>query len=84
MVSKHGPTITPEAYRDMPYTMAVVKDTLRLSQIIAYMPRMATQELSVPGGPTLPAGCPFLIAMAAISAADPALQGQDSGFKPER
>jgi len=83
-VSKYGPTITPEAYRNMPYTLAVVKETLRLAQIIAYMPRMATQELSVPGGPTLPAGCPFLIAMAAISGSDPALHGQGDAFKPER
>lgn len=64
VVSKHGPTLIPDAYRDMPYTLAVIKETLRLAQIIPYMPRMATQELPVPGGPTLPAGCPFLVAMA--------------------
>lgn len=84
VVAKHGPTLTPEAYRDMPYTLAVAKETLRLAQIIAYLPRVATRELPVPGGPTLPAGCPFLVALAAISASDPAVKGQEDSFQPER
>lgn len=86
VLSKHGPTLTPAAYADMPYTKAVVKETLRAAQIIAYVPRVATRELKVPGGPTLPAGCPFIMALSAISASDPALQktGDAEQFKPER
>lgn len=74
VVARHGATLTPAAYADMPYTQAVVKETLRSAQIIAYVPRVATRELQVPGGPTLPAGCPFIMALSAISASDPALQ----------
>lgn len=86
MAAKHGPTLTPAAYADMPYTMAVVKETLRLAQIIFYVPRIATRQLNVPGGPTLPAGCPSFVALAAVSASDPALQKSGDGeqFKPER
>lgn len=86
VVAKHGSTLTPEAYADMPYSMAVVKETLRLAQIIPNVPRIATKELQVPGGPTLPAGCPFVVAFEAIGRSDPALQKlQDGGqFNPER
>ena len=85
-MSHHGPTLTPEAYRDMPYSMAVIKEVLRLAQIIAYVPRMATREVAVPGGPTLPSACPFLVALAAISAADPALADKQyaAQFRPDR
>jgi hypothetical protein len=42
--------------------------------------------LQVPGGPELPAGCPFLVALAASSKSDPALAATGDGhmFKPER
>lgn len=86
VLAKHGPTLTPGAYADMPYSMAVIKETLRLAQIIPNVPRIATKELQVPGGPTLPAGCPFFAAFEAIGRSDPALQKSKDGeqFKPER
>lgn len=86
VVARCGPSLTSEAYKSMPYTMAVIKETLRLAQIVGYVPRMATRELSVPGGPVLPSGCPFLVALAAISDADPAIQQAGDGevFRPER
>jgi cytochrome P450 len=94
VVGKHGDAFTPAAYAAMPYTLAVVKESLRLAAIIAYVPRLATQELHVPHGPTLPAGCPFIMALAALGASDPALQtssssghGAEEGgqaFRPER
>lgn len=30
------------------------QETLRLAQIVGYVPRMATRELPVPGGPVMP------------------------------
>lgn len=86
VVATFGPTLTPEAYKAMPYTMAVTKETLRVAQIIAYVPRKTTRELSVPNGPTMAAGCPFFIALAAISKADPAIQAAGDGdtFRPDR
>ena len=85
-MAEHGPTLTPEAYAAMPYTMAAIREALRLAQIVGFVPRLATRELPVPGGPTLPAGCPFIVALAAISAADPAVQaaGDVEQFRPER
>lgn len=93
-MSKYGTTLTPEAYKAMSYTTAVVKETLRLAQVVAYVPRMATKPLDIPnGGPTLPSGCPFIVALASISAADPALHKNSSSsssegvveqFEPER
>lgn len=86
VASKYGPTLTSAAYAAMPYTMAVVKETLRLAQIIPNVPRLATRDLPMPGGPTLRAGCPFLINLEAISKSDPAVQqaGDGQQFKPER
>lgn len=86
MVAQHGPTLTSAAYADMPYTTAVIREVLRLAQIVAYVPRIATRELPVPGGPTLSSGCPFIVALASISAADPAVQaaGDVEQFRPER
>lgn len=84
VIDKHGATLTSAAYQAMPYSLAVIKETLRTAQIIPQMPRMATRELHIPGGPTIPAGCPFLLAMAAISASDPAVKGREDSFQPER
>lgn len=84
VVSQHGPTLTSAAYQEMPYTLAVIKETLRMAQIVAYVPRVATRELPVPGGPTLTSGCPFIIALAAMSASDPAVKGEVDSFQPER
>jgi cytochrome P450 len=57
----------------MSYTTAVVKETLRTAQVIGYVPRVATQPLKVPGGgPDIQSGCPFIVALGAISASDPA------------
>jgi cytochrome P450 len=86
VIAEYGDTLTPDAYKAMPYAMAVTKETLRLAQIVAYVPRMATKDLPVPGGPTLSAGCPFLVALSVISRADPALQqaADQEEFRPER
>jgi cytochrome P450 len=86
VASKYGTTLTPGAYAAMSYTLAAVKETLRLAQIIPNVPRVATRDLLVPGGPTLRAGCPFLINLEAISKSDPAVQpaGDEQQFKPER
>jgi cytochrome P450 len=86
VASKYGPTLTPAAYAAMPYTIAVIKETLRLAQIISVVPRLATKDLPVPGGPTLRAGCPFLINLEAISKSDPAVQqtADWEQFKPQR
>lgn len=87
MVERHGLQMTPAAYADMPFTTAVVREALRCSQVVAYVPRVATRELPLPnGGPTLPAGCPFLLVLSAMSDSDPALQASgDAGvFRPGR
>lgn len=91
--AKHGPELTPAAIAAMPYTAAVVKETFRTATIIPWVPRVAEKPLQMPqGGPEVPAGCPFLVAIGAIAATDPALssggssQGTDSpdSFQPER
>jgi len=70
----------------MPYTTAVTKEVLRLAQIVAYAPRVATQ--AVPGhrarSPGIPAGCPFILALSSISSADPAVAGDAEQLRPER
>ncbi|KAF6251874.1 cytochrome P450 [Scenedesmus sp. NREL 46B-D3] len=83
--AQHGPQLTPAAVAAMPYTTAVVKETLRTAQVIGYVPRVATQPLKVPGGgPELKSGCPFIVALGAISAADPAAAaGSASGLGPD-
>jgi cytochrome P450 len=64
----------------MPYTAAVVKETLRTAQVVAYVPRVAAQQLQVPGGgPEMKAGCPFIVALGAIAGADPAHQPAAAG-----
>lgn len=86
VLARHGPVMTAEAYQQMPYATAVAKETLRLAHIISYVPRKTTRELSIPRGPTVPAGCPFVVALSAMSDTDPALQGAGDvhQFKPER
>lgn len=71
--AQHGNQLTPAAVAAMPYTTAVVKETLRTAQVIGYVPRVATQALKVPGGgPELQSGCPFIVALGAMAASDPA------------
>lgn len=76
----------PPPLSQLPYTSAVVRETLRLAQIVAYVPRVATRALPpvAPGKPGVPAGCPFLAVYSAIADADPTVKGSESTFAPER
>lgn len=87
MQAQYGPQLTPAAISAMPYTAAVSKEALRMAQIVPYVPRVATTALQAPGGgPVIPPGCPFLVALAAMSAADPAVaaDGEAQHLKPDR
>eukprot|EP00879_Flechtneria_rotunda_P028024 GHRR01030098.1.p1 GENE.GHRR01030098.1~~GHRR01030098.1.p1 ORF type:complete len:391 (+),score=127.16 GHRR01030098.1:664-1836(+) len=68
----------------VPYTAAVLKETLRMSQIIGAIPRVATQPLQTPGAPTVPSGCPFAVVLFAMSDSDPAVAADKQSFRPER
>ncbi|KAF8064654.1 DED1 [Scenedesmus sp. PABB004] len=84
-VAAHGEALTPEALAALPYSAAVARETLRTAQVVSLVPRTATRELPAHGGgPAVPAGCPFIVALAAMSAADPALRGDPGAFEPER
>jgi cytochrome P450 len=73
--AQHGTQLTPAAIAAMPYTTAVVKETLRTAQVVGYVPRVATQQLKVPnGGPEMKSGCPFIVALGAMAGSDPAHQ----------
>jgi cytochrome P450 len=37
-------SLTPDAYKAMPYAMAVITEALRLAHIVSYVPRMATRD----------------------------------------
>ena len=69
VVSTYGSTITPTTINAAPYTSAVVKECLRITDLIAGVPRLATKELPLPGGYVVPAGCPVLVAFSAMNAA---------------
>jgi hypothetical protein len=43
VVAKHGPQISEAALHDMPYADAVVRETMRVTPIIAGFPRVALQ-----------------------------------------
>jgi cytochrome P450 len=76
--AQHGTQLTPAAVAAMPYTTAVVKETLRTAQVVGYVPRVATQQLKVPnGGPEMKPGCPFIVALGAMAGSDPAHQPVD-------
>jgi cytochrome P450 len=85
--AQHSEQLTPAAVAAMPYTTAVVKETLRTAQVVGYVPRVATQPLKVPGGgPNIQSGCPFIVALGAMSATDPAVAaaaGSASGPSPD-
>lgn len=84
-LAAHGPDLTPAAIAALPYTAATIKEVLRTSQIIGYVPRTTTSPLQLPaGGPALPSRCPFVIALAEMSDADPAVSGDAAAFRPER
>jgi cytochrome P450 len=80
----HGTQLTPAALAAMPYTAACIKEALRTGQIVPMVPREATQALTGRDCPDVPAGCPFLAAFCAISAADPAVAADAGEFRPER
>eukprot|EP00879_Flechtneria_rotunda_P003605 GHRR01003841.1.p1 GENE.GHRR01003841.1~~GHRR01003841.1.p1 ORF type:complete len:402 (+),score=99.42 GHRR01003841.1:454-1659(+) len=83
--AKHGSDLSPAAIAAMKYTAAVVKETLRLAHVIAYIPRHTTKDIQAPtNGPRVPSGCPFVMALAAISSADPAVATDAEEFRPER
>lgn len=85
MQQQHSQELTSAAIAAMPYTTAVAREVLRLAQIVAYAPRVATR--AVPGhagSPGVPSGCPFILALSSISSADPAVAGDAEQLRPER
>lgn len=54
-----GPNLSLASLKDMTYTEAIISETMRLSQIVANVPRIATKPIDTPNAPTVPAGCPF-------------------------
>lgn len=60
LASKYGgPALSLRYLKDMTYTDAVLAETLRVAQIVASVPRLATKAIDTPNAPKVPAGCPF-------------------------
>eukprot|EP00775_Hariotina_reticulata_P007332 gene7332-7544_t len=76
---------TPLTLPAMPYTVACIRETLRLSQIVANVPRSTTQPAVAAGGIQVAAKCPFSFAWGGMSVLDPAVKDKaPTEFKPER
>jgi cytochrome P450 len=52
--------------------------------MVANVPRIATKPINTPRAPAVPAGCPFSASWCGQSVLDPAVQGSQSDFSPER
>eukprot|EP00878_Enallax_costatus_P042042 GHUV01049000.1.p1 GENE.GHUV01049000.1~~GHUV01049000.1.p1 ORF type:complete len:182 (+),score=56.49 GHUV01049000.1:191-736(+) len=87
---RFGHQMSPAAVAAMQYTTATTKELIRLARIIIGVFRKTTKPIEVFGGhrtaPPIPSGCPFFVAMGAISVEDPALRDDPDAeaFKPER
>ncbi|KAF6239167.1 cytochrome P450, partial [Scenedesmus sp. NREL 46B-D3] len=82
--AEHGPTLGLAALKDMTYTEAAISETLRIGQIVANVPRIATRAINTPRAPAVPAGCPFSASFCGQSVLDPAAEGSQAAFNPER
>eukprot|EP00878_Enallax_costatus_P016211 GHUV01017004.1.p1 GENE.GHUV01017004.1~~GHUV01017004.1.p1 ORF type:complete len:388 (+),score=77.49 GHUV01017004.1:1042-2205(+) len=81
----HGNGLTSASLAAMPYTQAVIKETLRTAQVVPYVPRSAKKPLrSQSGEQVVPSGCPFIVAFSQMSIKDPAVSPDPEQFKPER
>lgn len=84
VAAKHCPTLGLKALGAMTYTEAAISEALRLGQMVANVPRVATKAIETPRAPPVPAGCPFSASWAGQSVLDPAVQGSTTAFNPDR
>ena len=84
VVAAHGEALTPAAVAAAPYASAVIRETLRMRMIVSGVMRKAEKDLELPGGQTIPSGCPVMVAFSAMAEREPAWQGDAEEFKPER
>lgn len=78
------PSLTLEALEAMKVTQAAISETLRMGQIVANVPRLATLPIQTPAGLKVASGCPFSTCWGAMSVRDPAVKGSVDRFSPER
>ncbi|KAG2426046.1 hypothetical protein HXX76_013236 [Chlamydomonas incerta] len=78
-----GREITPELLAELPYTEAVLKETLRLHPGITFLVREAREEVDLGGGRVAPRGATLCLATHAVMH-DPAIWPEPEAFRPER
>lgn len=84
VAAKHGSTLSLASLKAMPYTEAAISETLRLAQIVANVPRYTTKAIETPRAPKVPSGCPYSACWGGMSVLDPAVEGEERSFRPER
>jgi hypothetical protein len=84
VVAALGPALSPAAIAAAPYATAVIRETLRYRPVVAGAMRTALRDIPLPGGESVPAGCPVVVAFSSMAAREPAWQADWDDFRPER
>eukprot|EP00878_Enallax_costatus_P045915 GHUV01055451.1.p1 GENE.GHUV01055451.1~~GHUV01055451.1.p1 ORF type:complete len:227 (+),score=54.17 GHUV01055451.1:82-762(+) len=85
LMGKHGPELTAAVVRAMPYTDAVIKETLRLHTVVHGLNRVAARDFEL-GGYLVPQGMELYLPLAHIAHEDPRWTDEpaESNLNPRR
>eukprot|EP00878_Enallax_costatus_P002591 GHUV01002773.1.p1 GENE.GHUV01002773.1~~GHUV01002773.1.p1 ORF type:complete len:523 (+),score=179.47 GHUV01002773.1:316-1884(+) len=84
LVAKHGTAITGSLLKEMVYADAVIRETLRLNNVVAGLMRKAAKDIEI-GGYQIPEGTTLYLPLTHVALNDPRwVDDEPQTFKPER
>ncbi|KAF6251646.1 cytochrome P450 [Scenedesmus sp. NREL 46B-D3] len=84
LVARHGPQLSTAVLREMPYAEAVIRETLRLRNVIPGLHRVAARDIEL-GGYAVPAGTLLYSPLHLLTKSDPRwIDEVPEAFRPER
>ncbi|WIA10314.1 hypothetical protein OEZ85_010506 [Tetradesmus obliquus] len=84
LLARHGSQLSTGVLREMPYAEAVIRETLRLRNVVPGLHRVAARDIEL-GGYAVPAGTMLYSPLHLLNKSDPRWAGDDvEAFRPER